>query len=69
VTGTMRWPLTLHLQSGSRERCWGSARFLLVIQPKNPIHSLAVMVHTFNPSTQEAKAGGFLSSRSAWSTE
>lgn len=23
----------------------------------------------FNPSTQEAKAGGFLSSRSAWSTK
>jgi hypothetical protein len=28
-----------------------------------------VVVHTFNPSTQEAEAGGFLSSRSAWSTE
>jgi hypothetical protein len=29
----------------------------------------AVMVHAFNPSTWEAEAGGFLSSRPAWSTE
>jgi hypothetical protein len=28
-----------------------------------------MMAHTFNPSTCEAEAGGFLSSRSAWSTE
>ena len=27
------------------------------------------MVHIFNPSTQEAEAGGSMSSRSAWSTE
>jgi hypothetical protein len=26
------------------------------------------MAHTFNPSTQEAEAGRFLSSRQAWST-
>jgi hypothetical protein len=25
--------------------------------------------HTFNPSTQEAEAGGFLSSRPVWSSE
>jgi hypothetical protein len=25
--------------------------------------------HAFNPSTREAEAGGFLSSRPAWSTE
>jgi hypothetical protein len=31
--------------------------------------SWAVVAHTFNPSTQEAEAGGFLSSRPAWSTE
>jgi collagenase-like PrtC family protease len=29
----------------------------------------AVVAHTFSPSTWEAKAGGFLSSRPAWSTE
>jgi hypothetical protein len=27
------------------------------------------VAHTFDPSTQEAEAGGFLSSRPAWSTE
>jgi hypothetical protein len=29
----------------------------------------SVVVHTFNPSTREAEAGGFLSLRPAWSTE
>jgi hypothetical protein len=28
-----------------------------------------MVTHTFNPSTWEAEAGGFLSSRPAWSTE
>jgi hypothetical protein len=27
------------------------------------------VAHAFNPSTREAEAGGFLSSRPAWSTE
>jgi hypothetical protein len=31
--------------------------------------SQAVIAHTFNPSTWEAEAGGFLSSRPAWSTK
>jgi hypothetical protein len=31
--------------------------------------SQAVVAHTFNPSTWEAEAGRFLSSRPAWSTE
>jgi hypothetical protein len=31
--------------------------------------NLAVVAHTFNPSTWEAEAVGFLSSRPAWSTE
>jgi major histocompatibility complex class I len=30
---------------------------------------LGVVVHAFNPSTWEAEAGEFLSSRPAWSTE
>jgi hypothetical protein len=30
---------------------------------------LGVVVHSFNPSTWEAEAGEFLSSRPAWSTE
>jgi hypothetical protein len=28
-----------------------------------------MVVHAFNPSTQEAEAGGFLSLRPAWSTK
>jgi hypothetical protein len=28
-----------------------------------------MVAHTFNPSTQEAEAGGFLSSRPVWSTK
>jgi hypothetical protein len=35
---------------------------------KDCIQSQAVVVHTFNPSLWEAEAGGFLSSRTAWST-
>jgi major histocompatibility complex class I len=31
--------------------------------------SWAVVAHAFNPSTWEAEAGGFLSSKPAWSTE
>ena len=31
--------------------------------------SQAVVAHTFNPSTREAEAGGFLSSRPAWSAK
>jgi hypothetical protein len=30
---------------------------------------LGIVVHAFNPSTREAEAGGFLSSRPAWSTK
>jgi hypothetical protein len=30
---------------------------------------LGVVAHAFNPSTQDAEAGGFLSSRPAWSTK
>jgi hypothetical protein len=32
-------------------------------------HSRAVVAHTFNSSTWEAEAGGFLSSRPAWPTK
>jgi hypothetical protein len=31
--------------------------------------SWVVVAHAFNPSTREAEAGRFLSSRPAWSTE
>ncbi|GAB1298240.1 Myb-related protein B [Apodemus speciosus] len=32
------------------------------------IQKCCVVAHAFNPSTWEAEAGGFLSSRPAWST-
>ena len=28
-----------------------------------------MVAHAFNPSTREAEAGGFLSSRTAWATQ
>jgi hypothetical protein len=36
---------------------------------EKPKKSWAVVAHAFNPSTWEAEAGRFLSSRPAWSTE
>ena len=36
---------------------------------KNSENSRAVVAHAFIPSTWEAEAGGFLSSRPAWSTK
>jgi hypothetical protein len=36
---------------------------------KNVVSELGVVAYAFNPSTREAEAGGFLSSRPAWSTE
>jgi hypothetical protein len=33
------------------------------------LHTATVVAYAFNPSTWEAEAGGFLSSRPAWSTE
>ena len=39
-----------------------------LILPKGWL-SPGMVAHTFNPSTQDAEAGGFLSSRPAWSTK
>jgi hypothetical protein len=36
---------------------------------KEYIYQPGVVVHAFNPSTRGAEAGGFLSSRPAWSTK
>jgi hypothetical protein len=36
---------------------------------KKKVMKLGVVAHAFNPSTWEAEAGGFLSSRPAWSTK
>jgi hypothetical protein len=39
------------------------------ISPLIAVQNWAVVEHAFNPSTWEAEAGRFLSSRPAWSTE
>jgi hypothetical protein len=36
---------------------------------KKDYNKLGVVAHAFNPSTREAEAGGFLSSRPTWSTK
>jgi hypothetical protein len=36
---------------------------------KSILYELGVVAHAFSPSTPEAEAGRFLSSRPAWSTE
>jgi hypothetical protein len=36
---------------------------------KNKNQEPGVVAHAFNPRARESEAGGFLSSRSAWSTE
>jgi hypothetical protein len=40
-----------------------------VITPSKLHQKPGVVAHTFNPSTREAEAGRFLSSRPAWSTK
>jgi hypothetical protein len=42
---------------------------MLYFAPGNHTKTRAVVAHTFNPSTWEAEAGGFLSLRPAWSTK
>jgi hypothetical protein len=44
-------------------------RFHRLFLFKKDLFSQAVVAHAFDPSTWEAEAGRFLSSRSAWSTE
>jgi hypothetical protein len=45
------------------EKGWQMAQQLKVVK------KLGMVVHAFDPSTQEAEAGGFLSLRPAWSTK
>jgi hypothetical protein len=53
---------------GVSVRCWGKGKNMIKICCiKNVLGESGVVVHTFNPSTWEAEAGRFLSSRPAWS--
>jgi hypothetical protein len=65
--------LYIHVQPQRRERSfqcdyleWGDKIYVLF---KRTIWSWAVVALAFNPSTWEAEAGGFLSSRPAWFTK
>jgi hypothetical protein len=42
---------------------------LIIVEGTNELGKPGVVAHAFNPSTREAEAGGFLSSRPAWSTK
>jgi hypothetical protein len=46
-----------------------SVEFELLWEDKSTECSRAVVAHAFNPSTWQAEAGRFLSSRPAWSTK
>ena len=62
------WNLTVH---------WPLKSFAITCKPNGNVvefikvmkQSWAVVAHTFDPSTWEAEAVGFLSSRPAWSTK
>jgi hypothetical protein len=49
--------------------CCKRLQFCLLMFYLRFIINLGVVACAFNPSTWEAEAGGFLSSRPAWSTE
>jgi hypothetical protein len=73
--------ITMHLKEAlSAEHrgslSWGLSRWRSVSEGlknheavKNSQTSRAAVTHAFNPSTREAEAGGFLSSRPVWSTK
>jgi major histocompatibility complex class I len=56
----------------SLERLGKGGKFLntttMACAVRSRIHK-GMVAHAFNPSTREAEAGGFLSSRPAWSTK
>ena len=69
----------LKMMSSAAQLCW-----LFVFRARTPFYSCVlelisklqikllepgVVAHTFSPSTQEAEAGRFLSSRPSWSTK
>jgi hypothetical protein len=61
------WAMLTETQCSHSGLCFVFAHESSATQECSPGPSVAV--HAFNPSTREAEAGGFLSSRPAWSTE
>jgi hypothetical protein len=57
----------LHYSVGSEDKNLGEVSYCVLKKQKTK--TKAGVAHAFNPSTWEAEAGGFLSSRPAWSTE
>jgi hypothetical protein len=58
-------PITIPKISGTAIRSFLIVKTAMRRKKKK---KLSMVAHTFNPSTWEAEAGGFLSSRPAWST-
>jgi hypothetical protein len=59
------WPSARSCVLVGKLRLKGNGRLV----PLKNIVQPGVVAHAFNPSTREAEAGGFLSSRPAWSTK
>jgi hypothetical protein len=59
----------MYLTLNSLMYLWGSALQQLYNIVTFKKFRPGVVAHAFNPSTREAEAGGFLSSRPAWSTK
>jgi hypothetical protein len=57
------------LREACKEKQPGRRQVNISRNPLGEFWGWAVVARAFNPSTQEAKAGGFLSSRPAWSTK
>jgi hypothetical protein len=58
-----------YIQSGKTPMLVKSKYIFKKQQQQQQNNSRALVAHAFNPSTWEAEAGRFLSSRPVWSTE
>jgi hypothetical protein len=59
----------IHFQKAKLKKICMYFMELICNKIKNLNVEPGVVAHTFNPSTREAEAGGFLSSRPTWSTK